>query len=123
MITDETDGTAEFCVVRKQGDYVLIAVTPKGRERESYYVSVGGAEVLVSELQGAMSSAQPSVDVEARIKEIGERLVEQRDEPWPNGSESDRLHYWRDKAIQASRDLAALRQPTQEKVDRQDQPT
>ncbi|MES3054944.1 hypothetical protein O6V14_04810 [Sphingomonas faeni] len=38
---------------------------------------------------------------------VARRLVDQRGEPWPNGTESDRLHYWRDKAINAAN---ALRQ-------------
>lgn len=46
------------------------------------------------------------VDAEvAMLRSIADRLVDQQDEPWPDGSESDRLHYWRDKAIHASRDI------------------
>jgi hypothetical protein len=37
--------------------------------------------------------------------ELAERLEDQRDEPWPMGSESDRLHYWRDKAIEVAKAL------------------
>jgi hypothetical protein len=39
---------------------------------------------------------------------VADKLVDQRDEPWPSGTESDRLHYWRDKAIKASTDLRTL---------------
>jgi hypothetical protein len=38
---------------------------------------------------------------------VARRLVDQRDEPWPIVTESDRLHYWRDKAIIAANALKA----------------
>jgi hypothetical protein len=44
-----------------------------------------------------------------RVEEVAEYLIEQRDELWPLGTESDRLHYWRDKAIEAARRLRSLR--------------
>lgn len=43
-----------------------------------------------------------------QIEQIADFLIDQRDEPWPGGTESDRLHYWRNKAIAAARDLQAL---------------
>lgn len=43
-----------------------------------------------------------------QIEQIADFLTDQRDEPWPGGTESDRLHYWRNKAIAAARDLQAL---------------
>jgi hypothetical protein len=60
-----------------------------------------------------------SADVECRptmtdetirdaIGRVADRLIDQRDEPWPSGTESDRLHYWRDKAIKAAADLRTL---------------
>jgi hypothetical protein len=42
------------------------------------------------------------------MEAIADRLIDQQGEPWPGGTESDRLHYWRDKAITASRELFAL---------------
>jgi hypothetical protein len=42
------------------------------------------------------------------IERVADFLVDQRDEPWPNGTEGDRLHYWRDKAIKAASALRAL---------------
>jgi hypothetical protein len=39
----------------------------------------------------------------SKLQDIADYLIDQRDEPWPNGSESKRLHYWRDKAILAAR--------------------
>ena len=39
------------------------------------------------------------------LEQLAERLEDQRDEPWPMGSESDRLHYWRDKAIEVAKAL------------------
>lgn len=46
-----------------------------------------------------------------RVEALGARLIDQSDEPWPGGSYSDRMNYWRDKAITVARDLqiAALR--------------
>lgn len=41
-------------------------------------------------------------------EQIADFLIDQRDEPWPGGTESDRLHYWREKAITAARGLKAL---------------
>lgn len=43
-----------------------------------------------------------------RLIQLAERLEDQRDEPWPMGSESDRLHYWRDKAIEVAKALRTL---------------
>lgn len=40
-------------------------------------------------------------------RELAERLVDQRDEPWP-GSDTARLHYWRDKAIEVAAALRTL---------------
>jgi hypothetical protein len=47
-------------------------------------------------------------DVIGRLREIADRLVDQRDEPWPAGTAEKRLHYWRDKAIKAADDLRTL---------------
>ena len=41
-------------------------------------------------------------------KGLADRLTSQDGEPWPNGTDADRLHYWRDKAIVAARELATL---------------
>lgn len=41
------------------------------------------------------------------MSRVAEFIIDQRDEPWPGGAESDRLHYWRDKAIKAANDLRA----------------
>jgi hypothetical protein len=40
--------------------------------------------------------------MQAREAELAEHLIDQRDEPF---DETDRLHYWRDKAINAARTL------------------
>ena len=53
-------------------------------------------------------SAVPQEDQVERLREIAEYLTDQRDEPWPSGTESDRLHYWRDKAIEAAKRLSVL---------------
>ena len=42
---------------------------------------------------------------------IADKLINQQDEPL--GCDTERLHYWRDKAITAANDIAALLQPTQ----------
>lgn len=39
---------------------------------------------------------------------VADFLESQQDEPWPGGTESMRLHYWRDKAIEAARRLRGL---------------
>lgn len=56
-------------------------------------------------------STQPIGD-SAAIQEAAAKLavwlVDQRDEPWPAGTDIERLHYWRDKAISAAAALAAL---------------
>ncbi|MBO9624117.1 MAG: hypothetical protein J7500_15525 [Sphingomonas sp.] len=39
---------------------------------------------------------------------IAAKLADQHEEPWPDGTESGRLHYWRDKAITAASALEAL---------------
>lgn len=41
------------------------------------------------------------------IARISARLIDQTDEPWP-GTNAKRLHYWRDKAIDASKVLDAI---------------
>lgn len=45
------------------------------------------------------------------LRDIARYLIDQFDEPFPGGSDSQRLHYWRNKAINASRLLAALTPP------------
>lgn len=57
--------------------------------------------------------AEPSPKAGGELAEIAEYLIDQRDEPWPQGSESDRLHYWRSKAINAANRLTAIRTPEQ----------
>lgn len=52
----------------------------------------------------ALASSAGSDDL---VRRVADFLVDQRDEPWPNGTEGDRLHYWRDKAIKAANDLRA----------------
>lgn len=42
------------------------------------------------------------------LEAIADRLADQQDEPWP-GSESGRLHYWRDKAIDAATAIRNLK--------------
>jgi hypothetical protein len=57
---------------------------------------------------------------EERVREMGEaladaadRLVLQTDEPWPEGDDTERLHYWRDKAIKVAHDLRQALEPHQ----------
>lgn len=50
----------------------------------------------------------PTNDAPVTVEQIAARLVDQSDEPWPQGTTADRLHYWRDKAIDCSNRLAAL---------------
>jgi len=78
--------------------------------------SFSGADITFSERPGhsfnISSKARAIVallpePVDA-IEAIARRLIDQHDEPWPQGTESDRLHYWRNKAIQAANDLRAL---------------
>ena len=73
-VTEAVD-TATFCVIRRQGHYVLIAVTPKNSEPAYYWVSKGGAEVLSAEIDGALamrSASLPSADV---VELVVEELV------------------------------------------------
>lgn len=44
-------------------------------------------------------------EVFENILEVSRYLDDPQDEPFPNGTESDRLHYWRDKSIRAARTL------------------
>lgn len=39
------------------------------------------------------------------ILSVADFLSDQRNEPWPGGTDAARLHYWRDKAITASKRL------------------
>jgi hypothetical protein len=50
----------------------------------------------------AVQSAAPD---QGEVRAIADFLIDQQDEPWPSGSDADRLHYWRDKAIEASNRL------------------
>jgi len=55
-----------------------------------------------------------AADKLARLREALERIAtlsNQREEPWPEGSEMDRLHFWRDRVIDAAE---AARQALQE---------
>lgn len=44
------------------------------------------------------------------LEEIAFDLIDQRNEPWTlnNGLSHDRVHYWRDKAIEASRRIKTI---------------
>lgn len=58
-----------------------------------------------------------------RIAEIYNYLNDPIDEPFPNGTESDRLHYWRTKAIRAAHSLknistVPIQSPKTEKLER-----
>jgi single-stranded DNA-specific DHH superfamily exonuclease len=37
------------------------------------------------------------------LENLGCSLADQRAEPWPSGTETQRLHYWRDKCINAAK--------------------
>lgn len=64
------------------------------------------------ELNAAPHRAADRIEsLEAKLekaREIAERLVDQRDEPVPN--ETQRLHYWRDKAIKSAQALKEISQ-------------
>jgi hypothetical protein len=65
------------------------------------------------EAAAVLSSPTPTpAPIESTLAAIAEYLIDQRDEPWP-GSDSDRLHYWRSKAITAANRLTSIRTPPQ----------
>lgn len=56
----------------------------------------------------------PPLPTEARetdreaLKRIADELTDQRDEPWPTIRPEQRVHYWRNKAINAANDLKRI---------------
>lgn len=51
----------------------------------------------------------PTNDAPVTVEQIAARLIDQSDEPdWTGGNYSERMNYWRDKAIDCSNRLAAL---------------
>jgi hypothetical protein len=54
----------------------------------------------------AEAQAEALAVVREEITAIADNLMFQLEEPWP-GSDSARLHYWRDKAIKAANDIKA----------------
>jgi hypothetical protein len=60
----------------------------------------------------AAALSRPALAGEASVESIAARLIDQSDEPWPSGTEGDRLHYWRDKAINAAKALRSLAEPS-----------
>lgn len=58
---------------------------------------------------GQKGSPNPTgVELTAEVERLADSLADQSDEPWPHGTESARLHYWRDKAIKVANELRAL---------------
>lgn len=57
-------------------------------------------------VKSAKAAALAAHDGEGLLA-IADYLIDQRDEPWPEISNSDRLHYWRDKAIEAANRIRA----------------
>ena len=49
---------------------------------------------------------------DAEIAQIADYLTNQDDEPYAGFGDTDRLHYWRDKAITAANRLRALKETT-----------
>jgi hypothetical protein len=76
-----------------------LSPTPEtGLEPGSYFEAMKAAADEIARLKAS----------ETALRQIAERLVDQQDEPWPLGTEADRLHYWRDKAINAAREIESL---------------
>jgi len=76
---DELLATAEFCCRPSHNrDYVVVAVTPKGRETTRYRLSLGGAGVLAAELTSAtpppsdelLPSEERAAELERRAREV-----------------------------------------------------
>jgi phage terminase large subunit-like protein len=86
---------------------LLLENATGGRMSKPYY-STEQMNVEVAANHNALyEDAQTEAFEDCRevIASVAQALVDQQGEPFPNGSESDRLHYWRDKAIAAAEAL------------------
>lgn len=65
-----------------------------------------------SQLEAHLQRQQADIArLEAECEQIARTLIDQDAEPWMTGTDADRLHYWRDKAINAAAAIRALRSP------------
>jgi hypothetical protein len=78
--------------------YIAACHTKDPRDEDRIYEAADRIEHL--------SRLSPTPETE--LRQIAERLVDQQDEPWHLGTEADRLHYWRGKAINAARAIESL---------------
>jgi hypothetical protein len=79
----------------------LIEVTQADRDFASRWACIPQDHTPMSQ-DAARHRLAAIATMQAREAELAEYLIDQRDEPF---DETDRLHYWRDKAIKAARKL------------------
>lgn len=115
MTPDSTEGL-RVSAIQECGQFVA-TVTGDGVD----FAAQGETEAealtrlaIVATLEYRLATPTPEAIEPGAVERVAAYLIDQRDEPWPVGSDPERLHYWRDKAIKAANDLreiAALQSP------------
>jgi hypothetical protein len=84
------------------------------KDRSEIWESGAAMEISAGDLRRAREVVSSPPKPTRSLLDVADYLVDQQDEPWPNGTESERLHYWRNKAIEGADRIRASARLNQE---------